>query len=74
VVRSTELTRRLGDRGAYGVIQCFHTLVLRAAAPFTLRESEWNITEVARRLGLARSHVYNLIRAFELGRAQPDSL
>ena len=35
----------------------------------TLRESEWNVTEVARRLGLARSHVYNLIRAFELGRA-----
>ncbi len=34
----------------------------------TLRESEWNVAEVARRLGLARSHVYNLIRAFELGR------
>ncbi len=34
-----------------------------------LRESEWNVAEVARRLGLARSHVYNLIRAFELGRA-----
>jgi Nif-specific regulatory protein len=32
----------------------------------TLRESEWNVVEVARRLGLARSHVYNLIRAFEL--------
>ena len=34
----------------------------------TLREHEWNIAEVARRLGLARSHVYNLIGAFELGR------
>ena len=33
----------------------------------TLRETEWNVAEVARRLGLARSHVYNLIRAFELG-------
>lgn len=33
VVRSTELTRRLGDRGAYGVIQEFHDLVLRAATP-----------------------------------------
>jgi Nif-specific regulatory protein len=33
-----------------------------------LRENEWNVAEVARRLGLARSHVYNLIRAFELGR------
>ena len=33
-----------------------------------LRENEWNVAEVARRLELARSHVYNLIRAFELGR------
>lgn len=40
VVRSTELTRRLGDRGAYGVIQCFHALVLRAAAAFRGEELE----------------------------------
>ena len=40
VVRSTELTRRLGDRGAYGVIQCFHTLVLRAAGAFRGEELE----------------------------------
>jgi class 3 adenylate cyclase len=40
VVRSTELTRRLGDRGAYGVIQCFHSLVLRAAAAFGGQELE----------------------------------
>jgi len=40
VVRSTELTRRLGDRGAYGVIQCFHKLVLRAAAAFRGQELE----------------------------------
>lgn len=33
VVRSTELTRRLGDRGAYQVIDAFHELVLRAAGP-----------------------------------------
>jgi class 3 adenylate cyclase len=33
VVRSTELTRRLGDRGAYGVIRSFHDTVLGAAAP-----------------------------------------
>jgi class 3 adenylate cyclase len=32
VVRSTELTRRLGDRGAYRVIRSFHDTVLRAAA------------------------------------------
>ena len=40
VVRSTELTRRLGDRGAYGVIQDFHALVLRAAAPCEGQELE----------------------------------
>src|SRR5262245_63303625 len=33
LVRSTELTRRLGDRGAYRVIRGFHDTVLRAAAP-----------------------------------------
>jgi Nif-specific regulatory protein len=36
----------------------------------TLRENEWNVAEVARRLGLARSHTYNLIRAFELERVE----
>ncbi len=40
VVRSTELTRRLGDRGALAVIQEFHSLVLRAAAPFDGDELE----------------------------------
>ncbi len=40
VVRSTELTRRLGDRGAYLVIHDFHSLVLRAAAPFGGQELE----------------------------------
>jgi Nif-specific regulatory protein len=38
----------------------------------TLREHEWNIAEAARRLGLARSHVYNLIRAFDLGRDRDE--
>jgi class 3 adenylate cyclase len=33
VVRSTELTRRLGDRGAYRVIRSFHDTVLRASVP-----------------------------------------
>jgi Nif-specific regulatory protein len=35
----------------------------------TLEDTDWNVTETARRLDLARSHVYNLIRAFGLGRA-----
>jgi Nif-specific regulatory protein len=43
-----------------------------------LEETGWNVTETARRLDLARSHVYNLIRAFEFerdresGRADAD--
>lgn len=35
-----------------------------------LRRNEWNITESAKELGLTRSHVYNLMRAFGLRR--PD--
>jgi Nif-specific regulatory protein len=38
----------------------------------TLGETGWNVTETARRLDLARSHVYNLIKAFGLER-EPDS-
>src|SRR5262249_51880966 len=34
----------------------------------TLEESGWSVVEAARRLDLARSHVYNLIRAFGLER------
>lgn len=30
----------------------------------TLEETGWNVTEAARRLALARSHVYNLIHSF----------
>lgn len=35
----------------------------------TLKETGWNVTEAARRLDLARSHVYNLIKSFDLERA-----
>lgn len=35
-----------------------------------LRETDWNITETARRLDLARAHVYNLIKSFGLSREQ----
>jgi Nif-specific regulatory protein len=34
----------------------------------TLEETAWNVVETARRLDVARSHVYNLIRAFGLER------
>jgi Nif-specific regulatory protein len=34
----------------------------------TLADTEWNVTETARRLDVARSHVYNLIQAFGLSR------
>jgi Nif-specific regulatory protein len=35
----------------------------------TLAENSWNIAETARRLDIARSHVYNLIKAFGLERS-----
>jgi Nif-specific regulatory protein len=34
----------------------------------TLQETGWNVVETANRLDLARSHVYNLIKAFSLER------
>jgi transcriptional regulator of acetoin/glycerol metabolism len=34
----------------------------------TLEENGWNVVDAARRLDLARSHVYNLIHAFGLER------
>ena len=42
----------------------FHAQLLRQA----LEDSAWNISDVARRLDLARSHVYSLIRAYGLTR------
>lgn len=36
----------------------------------TLEETGWNVVETARRLDLARSHVYNLIRGFGLERSR----
>jgi Nif-specific regulatory protein len=43
----------------------FQARLLRQA----LEDAGWNVTEVARRLDLARSHVYKLIHAFGLERA-----
>ncbi len=40
----------------------FQKGLVRAA----LEKHDWNVTEAARELGLARSHVYNLINDFEL--------
>ena len=42
----------------------FHAQLLRQA----LEDSAWNISDVARRLDLAGSHVYSLIRAYGLTR------
>jgi DNA-binding NtrC family response regulator len=33
-----------------------------------LENTDWNVTETARQLDLARSHLYNLINDFELRR------
>ena len=34
----------------------------------TLQDTGWNVSETARRLDLARSHVYNLVKSFDLER------
>ncbi len=47
-----------------GATRRFHARLLSQA----LEDSGWNVMEVARRLDLARSHVYTLIRAFGLAR------
>ena len=36
----------------------------------TLEESGWNVVEAARRLDIARSHLYNLINAFGIERGK----
>jgi len=49
----------------------FQEATLRFQARFlhdALEAQGWNVVESARRLDLARSHIYNLIRAFGLGR------
>jgi Nif-specific regulatory protein len=37
----------------------------------TLESTQWNLSETARRLGLARSHIHNLLAAFELKQLDP---
>ncbi|MCW5892040.1 MAG: sigma-54-dependent Fis family transcriptional regulator [bacterium] len=49
----------------------FHELTRRFQADLlrdTLSRCDWNVTEAARRLDLARAHVYSLIKAFGLRR------
>jgi Nif-specific regulatory protein len=36
----------------------------------TLKDTDWNVAAAARKLGLARSHVYNLIKLFDLKRGR----
>jgi Nif-specific regulatory protein len=37
----------------------------------TLETTQWNLSETARRLGLVRSHIHNLLAAFELKQLDP---
>ncbi len=60
------LDPQVGDEGLtfQQATRSFQARLLRQA----LEDAGWNVTEVARRLDLARSHVYKLIRAFGLER------
>jgi Nif-specific regulatory protein len=46
--------------------RCFQTELVRK----TLEETAWNVSETARRLDVARSHVYKLINEFGLERGR----
>lgn len=62
------------DSGASATLT-FQEATRRFQAGFlrdTLEATEWNVIETSRRLDLARSHVYNLIRSFGLrGKEEP---
>ncbi|NBD13863.1 sigma-54-dependent Fis family transcriptional regulator [Corallococcus silvisoli] len=62
----TDRTRNPQDRAAsfHEATRVFQRDLLRRE----LDAAEWNVSEVARRLDLTRSHVYNLIKAFGLMR------
>lgn len=60
-----------GGGEAGGVLDTFQEATRRFQRDLlvkTLTDTGWNVAETSRRLDLARSHVYNLIRAFGLSR------
>jgi Nif-specific regulatory protein len=66
------------DAGAKGVLAAEPPTFQKATRTFqrgllsdTLEATGWSIVQTARRLDLTRTHVYTLIRAFGLRRAQP---
>jgi len=60
--------RSASDDGACVSFQQATSRFQRDLLERTLRETEWNVSETARRLDLARSHVYNLVKTFGLAR------
>lgn len=46
--------------------RCFHAELIRK----TLEDTDWNVSESARRLDVARSYIYKLIHAFEIERSR----
>jgi Nif-specific regulatory protein len=59
--------------GASGALT-FQEATRRFQADFVqkvLDDCDWHVSEAARRLDIARSHLYNLIRAFGLARLRP---
>jgi Nif-specific regulatory protein len=64
------LSSEKGEAGAQGALS-FHAATKRFQKKLlsdTLEETDWNVSEAARRLELTRSHVHNLIQSFELKR------
>jgi Nif-specific regulatory protein len=72
-VRQVELSHVFPSNGADAVPAAHKPTFQQATREFqvqllmeTLADTGWNVNEAARRLDLARSHVYNLIRIFNL--------
>jgi Nif-specific regulatory protein len=64
--RTTGTTESIPARTFQEATREFQAALLRD----TLESHDWNVMEVARHLELARSHVYNLIRAYGLQRTK----
>jgi len=58
---------RMEDSAAFTLQQATRAFQRRHVRE-TLEKNDWNVTETARQLDLARSHLYNLINDFELRR------
>ena len=66
-VRAAHLIAQDGEQSARTYAEATR-LYQRGLLQRTLEECDWNVSKAAKRLELARSHIYNLMEAFEIQR------